>query len=101
VGLVNTAETTWLREGRHGRGYVRLGAQLLDGAAELLSRDHARAGLPRDVPEGGSAQVVLELAAPDRPGRYVLRLDLVNEGVGWFEAEGSSVVDVPFEVDPA
>lgn len=101
VDLVNTAETVWLREGRHGNGYVRLGAQLLDGAGALLSRDHARAGLPDDVPEGGSAQVVLALAAPDRPGRYVLRLDLVNEGVGWFEAEGSPVVDVPFEVDPA
>ncbi len=101
VDLLNTAETTWLREGRHGNGYVRLGAQLLDGAGALVSRDHARAGLPDDVPEGGSAQVVLELTAPDRPGRYGLRLDLVNEGVGWFEAEGSPVVDVPFGVDPA
>jgi SAM-dependent methyltransferase len=101
VDLVNSAETAWLREGRHGSGYVRLGVQLLDGAGEILDRDHARAGLPRDMPEGASARVVLELAAPDRPGRYVLRFDLVNEGVGWFGEGGSRVVDVPLEVDPA
>lgn len=101
VDLVNTAETVWLREGRRGKGYVRLGGQLLDGSGELLARDHARADLPHDVSEGASARVVLELTAPERPGRFLLRLDLVNEGVGWFEEEGSPVVDVPFEVDPA
>ena len=101
VDLTNTAETAWLREGRHGRGYVRLGAQLLDAGGVMLSRDHARADLPADVPEGGSATVVLEPAVPASPGDYVLRLDLVNEGVGWFEAEGSPVVDVALEVDPA
>lgn len=101
VDLVNTAETAWLREGRHGRGYVRLGAQLFDAGGERLSRDFARAALPGDVPEGASATVTLDLTAPERPGRHVLRLDLVNEGVGWFEEEGSPVVDVALEVDPA
>ncbi len=99
--LFNTAETVWLREGRHGKGYVRLGAQLLDAAGETLSRDRGRAELPEDVPEGGSVAVTLELSAPAQPGRYVVRLDLVNEGVGWFGAEGSDVVDVGLEVDPA
>jgi hypothetical protein len=101
VDLVNTAETVWLREGRHGKGYVRLGAQLLDAAGQTLSRDHARAELPGDVPEGASTAVTVELVAPDRPGRYVVRLDLVNEGVGWFGDGGSPVVDVGLEVDPA
>ena len=100
VDLLNTAETAWLREGRQGKGYVRLGAQLLDAAGKTLSRDYARAPLPGDVPEGAAATVALELTAPNRPGPYVVRLDLVNEGVGWFEAEGSDVVDVAFDVDP-
>jgi SAM-dependent methyltransferase len=101
VEATNTAETAWLREGRHGRGYVRLGGQLLDAQGGMLARDHARAALPGDVPEGASTTVVLEVDAPDRPGTYVLRLDLVNEGVGWFGEDGSAVVDVPLEVDPA
>jgi len=53
------------------------------------------------VPEGASTAVTVELVAPDRPGRYVVRLDLVNEGVGWFGDGGSPVVDVGLEVDPA
>ena len=53
------------------------------------------------MPEDASAEVVLEVTAPDRPGRYLLRLDLVNEGVGWFADGGSPVVDVGLEVDPA
>jgi SAM-dependent methyltransferase len=101
VEVTNTAETAWLREGRQGRGYVRLGAQLLDVEGRMLARDHARAALPSDVPEGASARVALEVNAPDRSGTYILRLDLVNEGVGWFEEEGSAVVDVPLEVNPA
>jgi SAM-dependent methyltransferase len=99
--LVNTAETVWLREGRHGRGYVRLGAQLLDSEGETLARDYARAELPYDVPEGGLVTVTLEAPAPADAGRYILRLDLVNEGVGWFGASGSDVVDVGLEVDRA
>ena len=45
--------------------------------------------------------VSLELAAPARPGRCVVRLDLVNEAWAGFEAEGSDVVEVGFDVDPA
>ena len=38
-----------------------------------------------------------ELECP--PGRYVLELDLVEEGVTWFSVAGVATVRIPFVVD--
>jgi hypothetical protein len=73
----------------YGRRLVRLGAQLLDDQGRMLNRDHARAWLPADVGPGGSADVDIEIPAPDTPGHYTLKFDLVSEGIDWFEACGS------------
>lgn len=98
AALTNTAATTWLREGRHGRGSVRLGAHLLDGQARMLEQDYGRAELPVDVPFHGHAQVTLALRAPDAAGRYVVRLDMVNEGIGWFAEGRTETADVDLTV---
>jgi hypothetical protein len=55
----------------------------------MIDRDHARAWLPGDIKGGSSADVAIEVMAPEQPGRYTLRFDLVSEGVDWFEACGS------------
>ena len=73
----------------YGRRLVRLGAQLLDQEGQMLNRDYARAWLPGDIPPGGTAKVHIEVPAPETPGRYALRFDLVSEGIDWFEACGS------------
>ena len=38
---------------------------------------------------------------PLPPGEYTLEFDLVSEGVGWFEANGSATVSVPITVRAA
>lgn len=38
---------------------------------------------------GETTDVPIEIPLPDTPGRYRLKLDLVSEGVDWFEACGS------------
>lgn len=55
--------------------------------------------LPRDVVRGEEADVELSFAAPDEPGRYVLLIEMVKSGVGWFSATGSKPVIVPLELD--
>lgn len=98
VEVTNLTETVWLREGRQGRGYVRLGAQLLAADGTLLERDYGRVRLSQDVSEGRSAQLTLHLKAPPQPGRYRIRLDMVNEGVCWFAEQGSEAKDLPLDV---
>jgi len=68
---------------------VRLGAQLAHADGTIVTRDHARAWLPRTIDAGGRADVAIEVPAPAAPGRYLLRFDLVSEGIDWFEACGS------------
>jgi hypothetical protein len=73
----------------YGRRLVRLGAQLCAGDGTLLDRDYERAWLPATLEPGSSADVPITVKAPDKPGRYALKFDLVSEGIDWFEACGS------------
>jgi hypothetical protein len=73
----------------YGRRLVRLGAQLCQADGSLINRDYARAWLPQTLGPGSSADIGIEIDAPDRPGRYALKFDLVSEGIDWFERCGS------------
>jgi hypothetical protein len=73
----------------YGRRLVRLGAQLCDLRGALLERDFARSWLPATLGPGDRASVSIEVTAPPAPGRYLLKFDLVSEGIDWFERCGS------------
>jgi hypothetical protein len=73
----------------YGRRLVRLGAQLCEADGRLIDRDFARAWLPQTLGPGSSADIGIEIAVPERPGRYTLKFDLVSEGIDWFERCGS------------
>jgi len=95
VRVKNTGGMAWHRGGRHP---VRLGAQLHDEEHCLIDLNWARAFLPTDLPAGGQATVELDLPVGAAPGRYLVKLDLVLEGVDWFENGGSPVVWLPLTV---
>jgi hypothetical protein len=82
----------------YGRRLVRLGAQLMSEDGTMLNRDYARAWLPGDIPPGGSADIDIEVPAPEQPGRYALKFDLVSEGIDWFEKCGSPTTTKPLVV---
>ena len=73
----------------YGRRLVRLGAQLCAEDGTMLNRDFARAWLPATLGPGTRADVAIDIPAPDQPGRYALKFDLVSEGIDWFEKCGS------------
>jgi SAM-dependent methyltransferase len=95
----NIGNTTWLRAAADV-GQVLLGAHLLDGQRRLLVLDYARTPLPRDVAPLQAVELEAALAAPLPPGRYMIELDLVDEGVAWFGALGSPTVGFELEVPP-
>ncbi len=94
----NLSTRPFRAQATYGRRLVRLGAQLLDETGQMLNRDHARAWLPGDIAPGSSADVRIEIPAPQTPGRYGLKFDLVSEGIDWFEACGSTTTTKPFIV---
>lgn len=93
VTVRNEGDTLWLRGGDEP-GRVRLGMQLMTPDHHLLQLDFARAELPADVPGGGAADVPVELTLPDAGTPYLLKLDMVDEHVCWFEDVGSRPIYV-------
>lgn len=82
----------------YGRRLVRLGAQLCSAEGDLIALDFARADLPNHLEPGASVDLVVDLPPLTEPGRYRVKLDLVNEGVDWFERCGSETTERPLWV---
>jgi hypothetical protein len=89
VDVTNAGTTTWDASDRV-RGYVRLGIQLLDSDRRLANREFLRVPLAEDVAPRQSARVAATFAVPATPGSYFLKIDMVSEGVSWFEPHGST-----------
>jgi len=85
----NLSKRAFPAQATYGRRLVRLGAQLCTEQGALINRDFARAWLPRALGPGEATDVRIEIPAPDQPGRYALKFDLVSEGIDWFERCGS------------
>jgi hypothetical protein len=86
--IVNTGKATWLSTNTHEYGIVRVGTHLYDRHAELIATDHSRHDLPRDVDPGEWIDITIEVPLP-ADGDFVVGIDLVAEGVIWFEHVGS------------
>jgi hypothetical protein len=65
----------------------------------IVEYDGLRTPFPRPLEPADAVEVTFRLAAPPAAGRYLLELDLVEEGVTWFGAAGVSTVRIPFTVD--
>jgi len=89
VIVCNAGTMAWRSAGGHP---VFLSYHLLQpgaGGDAVAQFDNERSPIPPLSP-GEAALVPLRVLAPERPGRYVLDIDLVHEGVTWFAGRGSA-----------
>jgi Radical SAM superfamily len=96
--VTNLSTRAFPAQATYGRRLVRLGAQLCSADGSLLNRDYERAWLPSALAPGTAAEIPITVKAPDTPGRYLLKFDLVSEGIDWFEACGSATTTAPLIV---
>jgi len=89
----NTGQAAWLSTNIHEYGIVRVGTHLYDRDAKLIAIDHSRHDLPRDIGPGQSIDIRIEVPLP-ADGDFVVGIDLVAEGVIWFEHVGSRTLMV-------
>jgi hypothetical protein len=94
----NTSAATW-----RARGATRVSLayhwRAEDGS--VVDWEGLRSPLPDDVPAGGEVEVTLEIAAPKRPGRYLLELDALRERQAWFsDRRPGAAPRIPVEVVP-
>ena len=93
VAIRNLGDTTWLGRGEKV-GHVLLGIQLLTAQHRVLDLDFNRSRLPTDVSPDTALDLYVNLMLPDADNPYILKLDLVDEGICWFEDVGSRPVYV-------
>jgi hypothetical protein len=94
----NLSTRAFPAQASYGRRLVRLGAQLCDEQRKVINRDFERAWLPAALQPGATVEVPITITAPQTPGRYELKFDLVSEGIDWFEACGSKTTIKPLIV---
>lgn len=91
VRATNRSSEPWRLSTSRLRG-VKVGFRI-QRAGDTDWRDFDRAGLRPGVVAAGAALVVEHrMLAPDQPGRYRVKVDLVDEGKSWFEDHGSPPV---------
>ena len=95
--LRNEGAKTWARDGPRP---VHLAYNWFTPSGQLAGCwDTFRAPLPADVAPGEEVTLSgVALKTPAAPGQYLLRWDLVEEGVTWFSKEGASPLEMAVEV---
>jgi hypothetical protein len=98
--LRNDGAKSWLRDGPNP---FRLGSHWYHAATnqEVAVGTDFRSQLPADVPPDGEVELTATVMAPDTPGNFRLRWDMVHEGVTWFTSQGDQGQIVPVEVLPS
>jgi hypothetical protein len=97
VKVSNVGDATWLHTNTAIFGIVRLATHLYDREGNLLELDFSRHDLPATVAAGQAVQMQVQERLPG-PGTYRVGIDLVSEGVTWFENVGSSPVQITVTV---
>jgi O-antigen ligase/polysaccharide polymerase Wzy-like membrane protein/Ig-like domain-containing protein len=96
LSVRNEGTIVWPSRGSH---VVSVSYHWSDASTgDMLAFEGARTPLPHDVAPGGAVVVWAKLRAPDDPGMYIARWDLVQENVTWFSVYGDPGMSQRVEV---
>jgi 4-amino-4-deoxy-L-arabinose transferase-like glycosyltransferase len=99
VRIKNASHAVWFTRERDAQPHqIRVGNHWLDTNGTIRINDDGRSALLSDLPPGEIVELPLTVNAPSKAGRYLLEIDMLQEGVSWFGAAGSSTVRIPVEV---
>ena len=94
VTAKNVGTLTWTPQGRFGLAYHWYDKN----SGKVVVWDGARDYVDWAVAPGQAYTFTLPVTAPARPGTYTLVIDMVHEGVTWFEQKGCPVLRADVEV---
>jgi hypothetical protein len=101
VVVKNASDYVWPARGSpDGKFFLNAGNIWFDaGGDKLVNNLDARTTIPHDLYPGEEINLSLHITAPARPGEYVLEIDMVQEGVGWFKDKGSTPLRIKVQVE--
>ena len=86
----NTSACLWpARSALETKYKFRLGDHWLSATGEIKQMNDSRTDLVKDLEPSEEITLSLTVTAPDKPGEYILELDMVQEHVAWFKDKGS------------
>lgn len=77
---------------------VQLGYRWISGAGRTIVTKGLMTNLPFAVSKNDTVDIVAKLQAPETPGTYSLKWDMIQGDLVWFEEKGSSPLEVQVEV---
>jgi len=98
VRLKNTSPVNW---GAFETSGLTLGNQWLSDRGEIIAISDGRLPLPRPIAPGERAYLTLKVLAPQKPGNYLVEVDLIEEGICRFADFGSAPLRIPVCVKPS
>jgi glycosyltransferase involved in cell wall biosynthesis len=100
VRLRNDGTTPWLPTTETDKGF-NLSYHWKTDDGMMYLKEGERTALPEAVRGGKAFALEMAIRAPLEPGRYLLELDMVREGVTWFSEAGSSGTTIPIQIHEA
>ena len=99
VEVTNEGNTFWIAGRQTRLGVVMPAVKIFDDKGTLVREFHGEPPLPHSVAPSETVRLRIRTPAPQQNGRYVLKLDLVNQHVCWFEDAGSDPLTFEFSID--
>lgn len=95
--ITNTGSARWLIDNINDVGVVKVGAHLYDEKDKLLNLDFSRHYFTSPIEPGETVDKIIAINFCN-PGVYKLSIDLVSEGICWFEIIGSKPQSITVNV---
>jgi len=87
---VTVANESWRTWDSHAPvNPVKLSYHWVDRKGTVVEFDGIRSNMPHALAPGAAVRAAMMIRTPAVPGRYVLQIDLVEEGVTWFSRAGT------------
>ena len=94
----NTGDTLWLAGDDKSSGIVQVGVKVLNASGKQISEQHGSPPFAQAVAPGETRKIVIRHPAPNVPGLYTAKIDLVAQNVAWFEEHGSTPLTLDLNV---
>ncbi len=99
ITVKNTSDVAWPSKPNLKNLYaVNLAYHWINKQGIFVVFDGIRTPLPEDLFPGNSVKLVATIQAPNRRGKYILEITLVQEGHAWFPERGGEKLTIPVNV---
>lgn len=96
IMVKNTSNFVW---NNIGTNPVNFSYRWIDANnGKFIVFDGKRTPLPGNLPVQRSIKLNANIQSPDKPGKYILVLTMVKEGVAWFNDKNADALEIPVKV---